>query len=422
MPRALHCLVLTILALLATACQQPDLTATQSEPPVYAKANAPEFTETPYVLLISIDGYRADYTNLYAPPNLTRFASEGVRAESLVPAFPSDTFPNHYGIVTGMFPGTHGIVANSFLDPERDALYRLGDSTSVNDGTWYGGVPVWSVAEDRGMVTASYFWVGSEAEIAGHRPTYRETYDSTVPHKDRIAQVLRWLAYPPEYRPHFITLYFSSVDTAGHADGPDSDTVRQAVLDIDRDLGTLFSGLEAIDPSVDVFIVSDHGMVATDPEEVIRIDEVADLDRMRTVNSGSRMFLYGNDPAATDAAYRSLQAGENHYRVFRNGETPEAWHAGNRRFGDIIVAADAPWMLVGGDAQVESPGGTHGYDPYLYPEVRGIFYARGPDIRNDLTIPPVGNVHIYPLILDLLGFESPDGVDGRLEVLEGILR
>jgi predicted AlkP superfamily pyrophosphatase or phosphodiesterase len=394
--------------------------ATQSEPPVYARSNAPRHADAPYVLLVSIDGYRYDYNALYGPENLTRFAAEGVQARSLIPGFPSDTFPNHYSIVTGMFPGTHGIVANSFFDPEREAVYRLGDAATVTDGTWYGGVPIWSAAERADMVTASYFWVGSEAEIADERPTYVETYDASVPHRDRIAQVLEWLSYPAEYRPHFITLYFSSVDSAGHDWGPESEQVRQAVLDIDEDLGSLFDGLEEVSPPVDVFIVSDHGMVSLEPDKVIDIDAHANLAGLRALNLGSKIFLYGDDPGRIETAYAELSDGAEHFRVFRAGETPRAWHANNPRFGDLIIAADAPYTLVRASTDLEFPGGAHGYDPYLFPEVRGIFYARGPDLANIAVIPSFSNVHVYPLIMSLLGLEVPADIDGRPEVLQGV--
>lgn len=411
---------LLILAGSPAACEDARLTAIQSGTPVYAAANAPQHAGAPYVLLISIDGYRYDYNALYGPANLTRFATEGVQARSLIPGFPSDTFPNHYSIVTGMFPATHGIVANSFFDPDREAIYRLGDAATVTDGTWYGGVPIWSAAESAGMVTASYFWVGSEAEIAGRRPTYVAAYDSSVPHRDRIAQVLEWLSYPVEYRPHFVTLYFSSVDTAGHDRGPESEQVRQAVMDIDEDLGTLFESLGRVQPPVDVFVVSDHGMVALEPDKVIDIDAHASLAGLRAVNLGSKMFLYGDDRGRIETAYTELVDGAEHFRVFRAGETPEAWHANNPRFGDLIVAADAPYTLVRQNTDLEFPSGAHGYDPYLFPEVRGIFYARGPDLVETTVIPSFSNVHIYPLIMSLLGLELPEDIDGRTEVLQGV--
>lgn len=411
---------LLILAACLAGCEDAGLNAIQSETPAYAAANAPQHAGAPYVLLISIDGYRYDYNALYGPENLNRFASEGVQARSLIPGFPSDTFPNHYSIVTGMFPGTHGIVANSFFDPDREAMYRLGDAATVTDGTWYGGVPIWSAAERAGMVTASYFWVGSEAEIAGERPTYVETYDASVPHSDRITQVLEWLSWPVAYRPHFITLYFSSVDTAGHGWGPESDQVRQAVLDVDEDLGTLFEGLEEISPPVDVVIVSDHGMVALEPDTVIDIDAYANLAGLRAVNLGSKMYLYGTDNERIEEVYAELRDGADHFRVYRREETPRAWHAGNPRFGDLIVAADAPYALVRANTDLEFPAGAHGYDPYLFPEVRGVFFARGPDLVGNAVIPSFGNVHIYPLIMDLLGLEIPEDIDGRLEVLRGI--
>jgi predicted AlkP superfamily pyrophosphatase or phosphodiesterase len=419
-------LLVVLAAALLAGCQNPEASATPETQalalPAEAPRNAPEHSDSPYVLLISIDGYRHDYTEIYQPENLARFADEGVRATSLIPSFPSDTFPNHYGIVTGMFPGTHGIVANNFFDPARNAMYQLGNAQTVTDGAWYGGTPLWSAAEAAGMVSASYFWVGSEAEIASHRPSYAEAYASSVAHSERIARVLDWLRYPVENRPHFITLYFSSVDTAGHSYGPESEEVRNAVLDIDRDLGTLFEGLETIDPPVNVFIVSDHGMVAPEPDGLIDIDAHADLTGLRAVNLGSKIFLYGDDAERIDSAFSELRANEENYRTFLTTESPDAWHADNPRFGDIVVAADSAYTLLRANMDLELPRGAHGYDAYLFPEMRGIFYARGPDLAQGVTIPSFSNVHIYPLVVELLGLDAAEGVDGRLEVLQEILR
>ena len=381
-----------------SGCQNPPVEALLSAQ-TYERANDPRHAGTPYVLLISIDGYRYDYTDLYDAPNLERFADEGVRAESLIPSYPSDTFPNHYSIVTGMYPGTHGIVANSFFDSERDGRYQLGNAEAVRDGSWYGGTPIWVAAEQQGMVTASYFWVGSEADILGIRPTYYHTYDGAVSHADRIDRVLEWLSYPLEYRPHFITLYFSAIDSEAHDSGTTSTELQDAIRRLDSQMGFLFDRIEDLEFDLNVFVVSDHGMVDLDPERVVYLDDLVSLEGVRVQNLGAHSFLYVDGARRQSELYADLKRQEDHYRVHRRTDTPVSWHSNHYRIGDLIVEAEPPYSISLRTRSAELSGGAHGYDPYRYREMHGIFYARGPDLVERIVVPGFENVHVYPLIL-----------------------
>src|SRR5271167_3792636 len=168
-----------------------------------------------YVVLVSLDGFRYDYAKKYDAKNLLSFAKQGASApDGMVPAYPSITFPNHYTLVTGLYPEHHGIVANSFYDPARKESYAYTDPKAATDGTWYGGTPLWVLAEKQGMRAASFFWPGSEAEIQGKRPSYYLTFDDKFPDEKRVDQIIAWLRLPPGQRPHFITLYYSNVDHA----------------------------------------------------------------------------------------------------------------------------------------------------------------------------------------------------------------
>ena len=401
------------LVFFVSGCQNPPVEALQSDQ-TYERANDPRHADTPYVLLISIDGYRYDYTDLYDPPNLERFADEGVRAEGLIPIYPSDTFPNQYSIVTGMYPGTHGIVANSFFDSERDARYQLGDTEAVRDGSWYGGTPIW--------VAASYFWVGSEADIQGIRPTYYHTYDPAVSHADRVDGVLEWLSYPLEYRPHFITLYFSAIDSEAHDSGTTSTELQGAIRRLDSQMGSLFDRIEDLEFDVNVFIVSDHGMVDLDPERVVYLDDLVSLEGVRVGSLGAHSFLYVDDARRRSEVYANLQRQEDHYRVYRRTDTPVSWHTNHYRIGDLIVEAEPPYSISLRTRSADFSGGAHGYDPYRYREMHGIFYARGPDLVERIVVPRFENVHIYLLIMEILELETLMDIDGRGEVLAGILK
>src|SRR3546814_383377 len=165
--------------LLATllACILPfALAACVSTPPPASPASAA--VRTPLVL-VSIDGFRADYLDAGLAPNLSAIAGEGVRAQWMNPSYPSLTFPNHYSIVTGLRPDYHGIVHNTMRDAELGG-FRLSNREAVGNGRWWGGEPIWITAQKAGMRSATMFWPGSEAAIGGVRPSPWRPFDKGV--------------------------------------------------------------------------------------------------------------------------------------------------------------------------------------------------------------------------------------------------
>ena len=85
----------------------------------------------------------------------------------MLPSFPSKTFSNHYTILTGFYPGHLGILSNEFYSRKKQSTYNTRNRTTVENGSWYGGSPLWILAGQQQMVTASMFWIGSEADIKG---------------------------------------------------------------------------------------------------------------------------------------------------------------------------------------------------------------------------------------------------------------
>ena len=399
--------------------------------------NAPQQLSKPYVILVSLDGFRYDYAKQYHAHHLLALGTKGASApQGMVPAYPSITFPNHYTIVTGLYPGHHGIVANSFYDPDRKQLYSYHDAKSVADGTWYGGTPLWVLAEQQGMRSASFFWVGSEADIQGVRPSYYLKFDGGVPNSKRVEQVLDWLHLPPEQRPHFITLYFSEADTAGHEYGPDSPQVADAVRELDSEIGKLMDGIKDTRLPVDLIVLADHGMVKVDGPPVYLDQFGLNLASFAPV-VGSLLYPKSEDDA--EKAYEVLrgQSGKlesdksktDKFTVYRKAETPASFHLDNNpRIGDPVVVPTGPYFLA---AQRDPrkpehpPVGMHGYDARKMPEMKAIFFAAGPDIRRGVVLKPFENVNVYPLIAKILGLDittlKTGSLDGKLSVLEGIL-
>jgi predicted AlkP superfamily pyrophosphatase or phosphodiesterase len=386
--------------------------------------NAPGQRDKPTVVLISFDGFRHDFLDRYPTPNFDRVAAAGVRADGLIPSFPTLTFPNHYTIATGMYPGHHGLLGNTIYDPGFDATYSMRDRAAVGDGRWYGGEPIWVTAETQGMTTASYFWVGTEAPVQGVRPTRWKPYDGAVTYEARVDSALAWLDLPAAERPHLVLLYFSAVDHAGHEHGPDSPEVAEAVHTVDAALGRLLDGIEALGrDDVNVVLVSDHGLAQPDNQQVVVVTDYVGLpDDVQTITAGPEIMFW-LDGATADSLDAVLDASlPPTVRSYTRDELPERWHFdGHPRTPPLVLVADRP-ALVGLPHHFERPwGGVHGYAPED-PTMQGIFLAAGPDVARAGRIDAFENVHIYPFLTALLGLEPNPEIDGDPDVLAPLLR
>ncbi len=381
-----------------------------------------------YLVLVSLDGFRWDYAKRDNATHLLAIGRAGVWApDGILPAYPSLTFPNHYTLVTGLYPEHHGIVANSFLDPARGARYSMYDRKATTDGSWYGGVPLWSLAESKGMRTACLLWVGCEAKIAGFRPSYYATFDgktqaSREAEQARIDDTLALLRLPAAERPHFIAIYFSEPDHEGHEFGPDTRETRAAVLRMDALVGRLRDALATTGLPIDLVVVSDHGMAKTDGNW-IDLDQFADLSGFETVGS----LLYGNTEADRARVYDELKHASSKFMVFRRKNVPpELNYNQNPREGDPIIVATGAYAIrahVPQEGTVSPPptAGMHGFDPHILSEMKASFFAVGPDVLAGKTVAPFDNVNLYPWMAHLLGIHPPRN-DGSLYILSGTLR
>ncbi|MBI4468078.1 MAG: alkaline phosphatase family protein [Acidobacteria bacterium] len=378
--------------------------------------NRVEQQAKPYVVLISLDGFRADYIDRASAPNLRTVIERGVRAEGLTPVFPSKTYPNHVSIVTGMYADRHGIVANHFYDPQRGATFTTRQRETIGDGSWYRGEPIWVSAEKQGMVTASFFWPGDEAAIAGIRPTHWRVFDSRTPRGEGISAALGWLRLPPDRRPHLITLYIGDLDDAGHDHGPASAHVLAAVETVDRELGRLLDGIEslALHEEVYLILVSDHGMAGVGPEYAMAWEDLIELKGIRCVDFGPIVSLHvDGGPGRAKSVRNSLNRRLRHGRAYLRDEVPARLHyRADPRIGDVLVIMEEPYQVVPAAGLARVRGGNHGWDPSS-PSMQGIFIAMGPRLKRGVTIPRFENIHIYPLIAELLGLRVPSKIDGR---------
>jgi predicted AlkP superfamily pyrophosphatase or phosphodiesterase len=381
------------------------------------------------VVLISIDGFRYDYFERLKPPALTRLAARGVRAEGLIPQFPTKTFPNHYTLVTGLRPGNHGIVSNNMRAPDLPGRFSMSNRDVTLDPRWWKGEPVWNTLERQGGIAAAMFWPGSETLIGGRQPTFWAKFDDDLPHEERVRQVLEWLALKEERRPSFLTLYFSDVDTAGHRFGPDSAEVREAVSRVDRSLGEFIAGVErlGLDQRVHYIVVSDHGMSELSRERLIMLDDYLDPATIDLIDYSPVLAIAPKD-GDVDRVYRALKDKHPSLEVYRNAEIPEAYGlAGNPRVAPLIAVMKEGWSIASrqdvdrwNQPGRSAPGGAHGFDPRAK-EMQGLFIASGPRFVQGRVVEPFENIHVYELMCALLGIK-PAKNDGDPGVTAKILR
>lgn len=370
-------------------------------------------------VLISLDGFRADYITRPGAVRLRELAARGVRAERLIPSFPSKTFPNHYTIVTGLYPEHHGIVANTMRDDRIGTTFTIGDTTIARDPRWWGGEPIWNTAERQGVRTAALFWPGSDYAVNGRYPTYYTPYNGRLPDTTRVQRVLKWLSMPTDRAPRFVTLYFSTTDDAGHSYGPQSPQVDSAIAHVDARIGQLVDGLaqRGLTGRVNIVVVSDHGMTEIDSSRVVRLDEYADLADMEVVD-WMPVTAITPKPGKLASVYEALRRAP-HVQVFHRDSVPERFHyRASVRITPLVLLADEGWTISSTERlRRNGPprGGTHGYDNFL-PSMGALFIAAGPDIQQGRVIGPVANVHVYPLLARLLGVK-PAPNDGHADSL-----
>lgn len=386
------------------------------------RTNAIEQQDKPYVILISIDGFRHDYFDKYKPQFLNEISEVSVKAEYMTPAFPSVTFPNHYTIVTGLIPPHHGLVGNNMLNPETGERYSLRNQEAITNPDWYAGVPIWSLAESQNMLSACFYWPGSEAKIAGYLPTYYYPYAEDKGVEERIDQIVNWLEMPAAERPHLITFYMPDVDHAGHRYGPNAYETETSVQYIDGAIRKLTEAVAKTELPVNFVFLSDHGMIEVDRENPIRLPKI-DPELMDVVVNGTYTSIFVKDTKKVDKVYRYFQDEvTDQYKVYLKTNVPEKYQFSSKedkhnRIGDIVLIADAPFYFTN---RTPIPG-AHGYLAEDTPEMNTVFMAWGPNIQKGKQIEGFKSIHVYPLLAELLGLKYDHEIDGDARLLPKVL-
>ncbi|CAI8718847.1 ectonucleotide pyrophosphatase/phosphodiesterase [Chryseobacterium sp. IT-36CA2] len=424
MKRGIHFLLLLIS--FTVFAQQTSVDTAQVIIP--GRQNSTEAQSKPYVIMISTDGFRYDYAQKYNAENLLKLANGGVKAEAMIPSYPSITFPNHWSLITGLYPSHHGLIDNFFYDYKRKENYAMSNKKNAEDGSWYGGTPLWGLAEKQGMVSASLMWVGSASDAGGMRPTYYYPYHEKFTPSEKVEKVVNWLKLPEDKRPHFISLYFPEVDGSGHHFGPDTKETETAVHLVDQAIGDLVQKVNDLGlKNVNFVFVSDHGMIKVDGGAPLEIPAILfDKNRFDFYNSQTLLRVYVKNSDEVKAVYKELKVKKtDDYEVYLDKRLPKYLHFATRddqynRIGQILLIPKAPKIFL--EKGKKSSVGKHGYNPKLVPEMKATFFAWGPEFKNNLVIPEFANINVYPLVAEVLGLKIDQPIDGKLKVLKETLK
>ncbi|KAL8767253.1 MAG: hypothetical protein Q9209_006179 [Squamulea sp. 1 TL-2023] len=396
----------------------------------------------PTTLLISLDGFRADFLLRGFTPTLNSFVADGISPRWMLPSFPSVTFTNHYTLATGLYAESHGIVSNTFWDPDLGERFTYADDNISMVPKWWGGEPLWVTTERQGVRTAVHMWPGSEAGIGGLQPTYLDKFNGEEILTKKTERILGLLDLPgdhdeavgnPQRRPQFIAAYVPVIDVNGHRYGPNSTEVNTTLREVDDMFGNLLHGLRErnLTDIINVVVVSDHGMATTSTKRLIQLDDLLDVDLIEHIDGWPNYGLRLKDPSTTEKVYLDLRdkaANNPNFEVYlRDENMPERYHLSqNPRIAPLWLVPRTGWAIVLRKdfdvAAAKASGllynlrGVHGYD-HEHPLMRAIFIARGPAFPHTANsrVNAFQNTEVYNIICDSLAV-TPRPNNGTLRL------
>ena len=398
-----------------------------------------------YLIIISLDGFRSDYFDNpnISSPNIHEIAKNGVHIKRLIPVYPSLTFPNHYSIATGLYPGDHGIVSNSFWDPVLNEQFFMW--TNDNKGKWFRGEPIWNTHRTPQNInnyshykSGTIFWVGSDHNCSGNGyPEYYLNYNQSYPFKQRVDDILSLLR-DGSYR--LIMGYFEQPDKYGHEYGPNSVQVANAIKEVDDYIGILINGIKDISEELynktDIVIVSDHGMTDVSMQSLIHINytshfNLSDTENFRFDAQSSNLFIKLTEHSNwnindTKYALQDIIYPFELVQIYDRDDLPFDYINGyNDRVPDIFVMGPIGYQFIFDNINITQQTwlnlkGNHGYNNTNI-DMSALFVAQGPSFKSNYTKDMTQNIHLYELFCYLMDGMTPSPNNGSLLQIQDIL-
>ncbi|CAB3399011.1 unnamed protein product [Caenorhabditis bovis] len=383
----------------------------------HGKCKKTDYSKAPLVIL-SLDGFAREYFDRNIVQTLNHIADCGVKAEKVYPSYPSKTFPNHYSIVTGLYPESHGITDNSVYDPSLSPILESMKATKYDN--FFKGEPIWSVFKRvAGGRAHCLFWVGCAYNATGYAPDIAPSYNQELPLRNRVDQIIDWLLLPESERPGLITAYLHEPDNAGHYQIDDEDVDRE-LAEIDNDLDYMMSRLnqENLLECINLVILSDHGM-----QKLHKTYFFEDYINMHGLIGAKgvvgRLYIQDQNVTTNDLVDH-LRCKIDDVKVYTRDDIPVRKHySKDARVGDIIMEGP-PGTSFFPNKSYYQINGDHGYD-YLNEKMHTIFFARGPSFKQNVETPAFQNVEYMNLWMHLLGIDNAIPTNGTNGFFDDIL-
>lgn len=382
----------------------------------------------PTTIVVSLDGFHPHYINEKRTPTLHNMMISDYGAPYMTPSFPSSTFPNHWTLITGLYPSEHGIVGNTFYDPQLQKQFVNTDPKKggLDPDFWQGGEPVWKTAHNYGVKSAIHMWPGSEVPGVGINggPLHVDRYNGSEPLTAKVDRVISWIDNDIASRPELILAYVPTIDLVGHKYGISGEHLDKSLQEVDKFVLSLSSELEKrnLNNIVNLIVLSDHGMAPTSNDRLLYLDDVVDLNKIEHVDGWPLYGLRPKSDYSVEEAYKDIKAalkGNENFRLYKVDEFPPEWNfgAGHRfsyRLAPLWIVPNVGYAITTHKNMEEnnndySPKGVHGYNNTEL-LMRALFLGKGPYfetlLQAEKKVKPFPNTEVYNMICESL-FISP---------------
>ncbi|CAF0878161.1 unnamed protein product [Brachionus calyciflorus] len=312
----------------------------------YAEFSVINYSRQQRLLIVSLDGFRHDYIERYHLDNFKSFLNkdQASKAPYMNPQFTTQTFPNHWSIVTGSYVENHGIIANSFFDPKLNETFSRENENYSNLKWWNSSRPIWFSSVDQGLKTASYFWPGSDALFSDSSLYKRLDFNKSITFENKVDEIINWFV---KEKYIFITMYHHQPDAAAHRYGLDSTEFNKTIKEVDKSFGYLIKKLKESklfdSDDFNLIVLSDHGMVNI-KDYIILDDYINGNDTLVWSETGN--LIHFKPLINQDIFFSGIKKIPNTSAYFKK-DLPEKFHYKyNNRIGDIVLIADEGYGMI----------------------------------------------------------------------------